>query len=312
MKISKEAKIGILALAAGVMLYFGFNFLKGKHLFSSNNRYYAVYPNILGLTESNPVMLNGKIVGKVLSTDFIKKQNNAVLVTLEIRNDLILNDSTLATIDVSLLGSKSVILSIGDGKKTKNNNDTLIARLPKDILGSIQSQAGPVIDSFNLTLGVLNQRMREFKTTQENLNKLLLSFSQTSNTANNTLEENRIALKAALTNMNGLTAALNDPKTGIKPLIGKFNTLGDSLSALHLSETLNKANHSVANLNQMLAKVNEGQGSLGKLLKSDSLHIASVKAISDLDSLFVDLKAHPKRYVSISVFGKKDKPAKKK
>ena len=312
MKISKEARIGILALSAGAMLYFGFNFLKGKNVFSSNHKYYAIYPDIQGLAESNPVMLNGKTIGKVLTTEFLKNRNNQVLVAMEVRKDLVLNDSSIAKIDVTLLGNKSVVLTIGNGKKVKLSGDTLIGRIPGDMLANIQNKATVIIDSLAGTMAQLNSRLKEFETVEANLNVLMKSFTLTANNLNGTLNENRGALKNTLDNFNNLSAALNDPKTGVKSILAKLNTVGDSLTKLQLTQTLEKANQTIGSLNRMLTKVNEGQGSFGKLFKTDSLHLATVRTIADLDSLFTDLKAHPKRYVTITVFGRKEKKPEKK
>jgi phospholipid/cholesterol/gamma-HCH transport system substrate-binding protein len=310
-KISKEVRVGLLALVSGVMLYFGFNFLKGQELFSTNKKYYVVYPNISGLGESNAVTVNGKAVGKVEQTRLLINRNNLVLVVLEVAGEVRLNDSSYAKIDVDLLGNKQVILSVGRGNKIKKDGDTLLGRTPDNILGALQEKATPVIDTLSVTMSTLNRRLQEFQAVEAHLNILLKSLTATSNNLNSTLNENQAALRSITHNLNTLSASLNDPKTGIQPIMRKANTFADSLSRLRLGQTLAKTDATVENLNQIMAKINQGQGSLGKLIKNDSLHRAMVASISHLDTLFVDLKAHPKRYVHFSVFGNKEKKVKK-
>ncbi|MBC8111542.1 MAG: MCE family protein [Verrucomicrobia bacterium] len=313
MKISKEVQVGVLALVSGVVLYMGFNFLKGQDFFSSTQKFYAVYSNIAGLTESNPVTLNGKAVGKVLDTRLMPERNNQILVTFEVSKIVQLTDSSIAKIDVALLGGAALMIDVGRGKNKKKEGDTIRGFVPENMLASLQSKATPLIDSLEVTMLLLNKRLQEFESVEANLNGLLKTFDKTGNAVNSTIAENRMAIRGAMQNLNTLSAELNDAKTGIKPLMGKFNAIGDSLSRLELSKTLAKADQSVANLNKLLSNLDKGQGSLGKLLKSDSLHLATIHTIANLDSLFVDLKANPKRYVTITVFGKKEKkPAKKK
>jgi phospholipid/cholesterol/gamma-HCH transport system substrate-binding protein len=311
-KISKEVRIGILAVVTGVMLYYGFNFLKGSDFFSKNKRYYVVYQNVYGLTESNAVLINGLTVGKVKGIRLLQDKADSVLVTLEIWEDILLNDSTSALISVDFLGTKTVVMTVGKGKKPKGNGDTLRAIVEKSLFSSIQEKAQPVVDSLNYTMGTLRQRLTEFKSVEANLDKLLISAERTSNSLQVALEENQSNIRGLINNLYNLSAALNDPKTGIKPLLSKANTFADSLNHLQLSKSVEKANHSIDQLNQLVTNLNNGQGSMGKLLKMDSLHRALVATVSDLDSLFVDLKARPKHYVHFSVFGRKDKESKKK
>jgi phospholipid/cholesterol/gamma-HCH transport system substrate-binding protein len=201
---------------------------------------------------------------------------------------------------------------VGKGKKPKGNGDTLRAIVEKSLFSSIQEKAQPVVDSLNYTMGTLRQRLTEFKSVEANLDKLLISAERTSNSLQVALEENQSNIRGLINNLYNLSAALNDPKTGIKPLLSKANTFADSLNHLQLSKSVEKANHSIDQLNQLVTNLNNGQGSMGKLLKMDSLHRALVATVSDLDSLFVDLKARPKHYVHFSVFGRKDKESKKK
>ncbi|HEX8531166.1 MAG TPA: MlaD family protein [Cytophagales bacterium] len=313
MKISKEVKVGLLALVSGVILYLGFNFLKGSDFFSPNNNYYVVYENIGGLTESNTVMLNGFAVGRVKKIELLQNQGNKLRVTLDINKDVILTDSTAAVLaSSSVLGGKAISLKVGPGNRVLQDEDTLIASTEKSISEMVNEKITPITENVDTALVNLNILIRKFQAMSSNIDATLVNLRATSSTLNSTLAQNQRAIQGIAGNLHTLSASMNDPQTGVRPLLGKFNSFADTLSQMQLAQTVERTNRSIDNLNQMLTQINQGQGSLGKLTKNDSLYNNLNQFAADLDALVVDLKANPKRYVSISVFGRKDKDKKSK
>ncbi len=311
MKISKEVKVGLLALISGVILYLGFNFLKGSDFFSPNNNYYVVYDNIGGLTESNTVMLNGWAVGRVKKIELLQNQGNKLRVTLDINKDVILTDSTAAVLaSSSVLGGKAISLKIGPGNRVLQDEDTLIAATEKNLSEMINEKITPITENVDTALVNLNVLIKKFQAMSSNIDATLVNLRSTSSTLNSTLAQNQRAIRGIATNLNTLSASMNDPQTGVRPMLGKFNAFADTLSQMQLAQTVERTNRSMDNLNQMLSQINQGQGSLGKLTKNDSLYNNLNQFAADLDALVIDLKANPKRYVSISVFGRKDKKPK--
>jgi phospholipid/cholesterol/gamma-HCH transport system substrate-binding protein len=312
-KISKEVKVGLLALISGVILYLGFNFLKGSDFFSPNNSYYVVYDNIGGLTESNTVMLNGFAVGRVKKIELLQNQGNKLRVTLDINKNVVLTDSTAAVLaSSSVLGGKAISLKVGPGNRVLQDEDTLMASTEKNLSEMINEKITPITENVDTALVNLNVLIRKFQAMSGNIDATLVNLRATSSTLNSTLAQNQRAIKGIATNLNTLSASMNDPQTGVRPLLGKFNSFADTLSQMQLAQTVERTNRSIASLNQMLTQINQGQGSLGKLTKNDSLYNNLNQFAADLDALVVDLKANPKRYVSISVFGRKDKDKDKK
>jgi phospholipid/cholesterol/gamma-HCH transport system substrate-binding protein len=140
------------------------------------------------------------------------------------------------------------------------------------------------------------------------IKKILANANATAGNANGLIAENRTELAATLRNVEKLTASLNQAsEASLKPMLAKANTLADSLNALQLASTVNNLNQTIAQLQTTLADINKGQGTLGKLAKDDSLYVSLNRTVASLDSLFVDLKARPKRYVHFSLFGRKGK-----
>jgi phospholipid/cholesterol/gamma-HCH transport system substrate-binding protein len=303
--------VGLLALVSGVILYLGFNFLKGSDFFSPNNSYYVVYDNIGGLTESNTVMLNGFAVGRVKKIELLQNQGNKLRVTLDINKDVVLTDSTAAVLaSSSVLGGKAISLKVGPGNRVLQDEDTLIASTEKSISEMVNEKITPITENVDTALVNLNVLIKKFQAMSSNIDATLVNLRATSSTLNSTLAQNQRAIQGIASNLNTLSASMNDPQTGVRPLLGKFNSFADTLSQMQLAQTVERTNRSIDNLNQMLTQINQGQGSLGKLTKNDSLYNNLNQFAANLDALVVDLKANPKRYVSISVFGRKEKKPK--
>ncbi len=313
MAFSREIKIGILALVAGVVLYFGFNYLKGSDLFSNKEYYYAIYPNVEGLNVSNPITINGVQVGQVAGKSLLQNQGNRVLLTLDIEKHITLTDSTAAVVaSTGLLGGKEIRLLIGRGTRVLNEGDTLMPSMETDMVAMLAEQVKPLSRDLDTAINNLNVLLRQFQQLSKPLTGTMRNLETTSNTLNAILAQNQAAIKGIANNLNAMSGALNDPQTGVKPLMTKLNAAGDTLSRMQLAQTVDKANASIANINKLLSEINQGQGSLGKLAKNDSLYNNLNRFSSNLDSLMVDFRARPKRYVHFSVFGKKDKDPKKK
>jgi phospholipid/cholesterol/gamma-HCH transport system substrate-binding protein len=312
-KISKEVKVGLLAIVSGVVLYLGFNFLKGVDFFSPNNSYYAVYDNIDGLTVSNPVMLNGLSVGMVKDIKILQNRNNKLLVTLDINNDIALSDSTTAILASSgVLGGKYINLEVGPVKRVLQGDDTLRSAKEQGLTELLQARATPIAENLDSTIISINRLVKKFENVTQTIDATLLSMKRTSTSLNTTLDNNQEAIKGIMGNLNTLSSSLNDTRTGIKPLMSKFNNFADTLQRMQLARTVDNANKSIATLNQTLGRINEGQGTLGKLAKDDSLYTNLSHSTASLNNLLIDLKANPKRYVHFSLFGKKDKKEKEK
>jgi phospholipid/cholesterol/gamma-HCH transport system substrate-binding protein len=304
--ISKEVKVGLLALIAGTILYVGFNFLKGIDFFSPTKTYFAVYDNIDGLTVSNPVMLNGLAVGRVHSIKILQERNNSLLVTLEINDEIELGDSSQAILTSNgFLEGKMIVLKPKKRKNILNEKDTITAIKDKGFTDLLTSKATPVLNHLDSTIYSVNNVLNQIQA-ERKLQMILFNLEQSTNSLNRMLADGG-KISNTIGNIERLSASLAETEKSLKPLIGKMSTLADSLSQVELAKTVENANRSITELKAILAGINQGQGTLGKLVKSDSLYTNMNKAVVDLDKLFIDMKARPKRYVQFSVFGKKDK-----
>jgi phospholipid/cholesterol/gamma-HCH transport system substrate-binding protein len=312
-KISKEFKVGLLAVVTMTMLYFGFNFLKGVDLFQRTATYYALYNNIDGLTVSNPVIINGFSVGRVGDIEILQNKENLVLVELGINSDIQLGKGTVALlINTDFLGSKAIELILAETTSGIHiDGDTLKSSMDEGLAEILKQNAGPVADNIGTTISRINSILESFQGNSEKINNTLSNIELMSGNLNNNLPVMENKLFTLLDNFNKNSAELSELLLSLKPVFANIGQLTDSLKTLELAQTLEKTQLMLDNLNANLVSLKEGEGTMGKLMTNDSLYIYLSNTARDLDRLFVDLQANPGRYVQVSVFGKKDKTEKK-
>jgi phospholipid/cholesterol/gamma-HCH transport system substrate-binding protein len=309
MKVSQEVKVGLLAVVSLMMFYFGFRFLKGSDFFSSTNKYQVVYDNIDGLTASNPVRINGLSVGRVKSIEILQDQNNKLLVTLDLNKDIRVTQGTKAYLaDDGLLGGKMIQLTINPGKPLLEEGGMLVSAKETGLSALIREKTLPVLNNVDSLTYQLNRVVGQFDQTGVMLKQTLQSANNGVKTLDLTIAENRAGLKATLANVSHLSSSLVETEKQLKPILAKADTFADSLQGLQLKQTLLTVNKTVDNLQRILADVNNGRGSLGKLTSDEALYRNVNATTASLEKLLTDLRENPKRYVHFSLFGRKDKP----
>lgn len=301
MKFSKEVKVGLLAVTAIVILYVGFSFLKGIDFFNPSNTYYVLYDNVDGLTESNPVKVNGYRIGRVGAISLLQEgEETRMLVALDITDDLLVYENSVALLeDDGLLGGKSITLNIRNSGRLLNDEDTLRGEVDIALTQMIRDKADPIIAEVDTTLARVNNILGDLSGSGGKVESAIGDLQETATMLRYIVIENRRDINAITTNVKGLTDALNDPQNGIKPLMLELNQFADSLNSMELKETVANANLAIASLQQITQQLQAGEGSLGKLLKDDSLYTNLNKSSADLDRLLIDLRENPGRYLDL-------------
>ncbi|UBM58060.1 MlaD family protein [Marinilongibacter aquaticus] len=315
MKISKEAKVGLLGIVAIAVFYLGFNFLKGLDLFSTENEYMVVFDDVQGLQTSNQVSYKGVTVGRVLKIT-PDQENEQIRVTLAVRKKIVLTDRTVALLaDDGLIGGKLIKLDIQPGKEI-GEGTSLIGETQLGLADSAIEQITPALHNVDSLVINLNKIVSQFDQTGYALNALLESAKQTSNGVNAVLANNQSKLAEITTNAALLTANLNQLTSKLDsqmaPIMAETGQFTKQLNTLELEETVSSLNETVNGLKVVLDNVNQGQGTLGKLTSDDSLYTNLDRTAASLEALLSDMKANPRRYVHFSLFGGKDKSEKKK
>lgn len=310
--ISKEFRVGLLVVVAGALLYLGFNFLKGSDFFSSDNTFYTFYDDIDGLTISNQIIINGYAVGRVEKIELLPAKGNKLFVTLKVKKDISITEGSVPMLaDGGLLGGKQINLVLGKGRVLQSG-DTLVGDVELGLAALIAEKAGPLAQNIDSTALVLKNMLVKYEAMSGTIAEILDNTKMTTSSINGILEDNRQQLKNITSNLAALTSSLKDTEAQFKPIIAKLNTFADSLNQLEFGEISRKSNQLLAELNKTTQSINNADGTLGKLIHSDSLYQQINYTVSDLDRLLIDLREHPQRYVHLSVFGRKENKDDKK
>jgi phospholipid/cholesterol/gamma-HCH transport system substrate-binding protein len=303
--VSKEIKVGLLAVVALVALAVGFNFLRGSNLLSSDRTYYAVYPKVDGLNVGAPVILNGIKVGQVKNLELQPENNNAIRASLELDKGIQLGDSTKAGLSGSLLGSKTITLLLGKNSKEFNGGETLKTTTAVSITDIVQARATVLLDTVNSTLSHINGFLN--KDAQTNIQGTLVGARQSTEALQSLIAANQANINQITRNLAQMSAALNKSTVKLDRIASNFSQLSDSLKSAPVGPALRNLNSTLVEAQTSLKGVstalNDKTGSLGKLINDTLLYNNLNATAASSNALISDMKANPKRYVHFSVFG---------
>jgi len=318
-KISNETKIGALTAIAITFLILGFNFLKGKSLFKTGTHLYAKYTDSKKLSTSNPVYINGFQVGIIEGIEAGDDNLNTVVVEIKLNDEYNIPNNSIAEIDASLLGAPSIIINPGSSTKYLVANDTLMTRESTGLLGGIAEKLAPVADQLQLTLKSLDSLLQNFNTMLDpntkgnlqsvigNLNKATASIAISAVSLQSLLNNQSGALSHSLTNLDSFTRNLASNNDKITSMLSNIDKTTENLSKADIDGAINNLKGAVEKLDGVMVKLNSNDGTLGALINSKDMYNNLNNTVRSLNILMDDLRTHPKRYVNISVFGKKDK-----
>ncbi|RDC57786.1 MCE family protein [Pedobacter chinensis] len=310
MKIKNETKVGILAAFAIALLIIGYNFLKGNSIFSSETTLFARYTRVDGLTVSKPVLINGYQIGRVAKLQL--EPGGTILATLSINSKYDIPENSIARLEgTDLLGSKAIVMSLGNSKKMAEDGFTLNANVEKGLMEQVQpvqKKAELIIGKMDSILSSVNSILNPNfqKNVDRSFNSIagtLASLENTSKKVDGLVGSESARIEAIFRNVEGITANLNNNNKKISDILTNINTVTDKFAAANFKETVDNANNAIADLQGLISGIKNGKGSLGLLLNDDKMYQNLNNASKNLDDLIIDLKANPKRYVHFSVFG---------
>jgi len=303
--VSKEIKVGLLAVVALVALAVGFNFLRGSNLLSSDRTYYAVYPKVDGLNVGAPVILNGIKVGQVKNLELQPTDNNSIKASLELEKGITLGDSTKAGLSGSLLGSKTITLVLGRNSKEFHGGETLKTTTAVSITDIVQARATVLLDTVNSTLSHINGFLN--KDAQTNIQGTLVGARQSTESLQRLIASNQANINEITRNLAHMSAALNKSTAKLDRIANNFTQLSDSIKTAPIGPALRNLNSTLVEAQTSLKGVstalNDKKGSLGKLINDTLLYNNLNATAASSNELISDMKANPKRYVHFSVFG---------
>ncbi len=315
MKFTKEIKAGLIAILAIIGFVFLFQFMKGKSLFTTDNIFYAKFDNVEGLAASNPVSINGLKVGRVDKIIPVTEKSGRIYFVVKV----IIDDkfefskkSTLEIFEPGLMSGKEMRINLNYGKPIAKDGDTLSGAFRLSMMNDLSTQLVPVKDQLQIVLKrvdslannankILDESNRtEIRNLLSSLNKTVASFENTSKQANSLVANNDPKLQKMLDNANLATISA-------KTAIDKYGKVAEQVDIQKLNTTIDRLSITAEKLNTVIGGIQNGEGSLGKLAKDEQLYNNLITASDNLNKLVEDVKAHPKRYINFSVFGKNTK-----
>ena len=315
MKKSTLIYIGATFVLAIVIFVWGYNFLKGKDLFSKQTILYSRYHKIDGLVTANPVQINGKQVGSVNKIFFAPDHSGDLIVAFLIKDKFPIPKNTVARIvNATLLGAKSVDLKLGNAKEMVQSGDTLKGSVEVTLKDEVNSALAPMKARAERLLANVDTLVRSItelfsKDAQGNLHKSIADVAGTLHNLNITTAElkemvrnNNIHVSRTLANLDSLSGSLSDSRGNLQATIYNFKNISDSLSNADLAGTIRQTKASLSHINQLLENLNQGKGTVGQLMVNDSLYHELSKSVTNLDKLLKDIRENPHRYLKFSVF----------
>ncbi len=318
MKINNETKVGIITVFSVTILILGYNYLKGKDVFTDTVDIYAEYEQINGIKESNPVLYNGFAVGKI--TKLKLSERGTIIATLTLKPNLQIPDNTIAKIvSQDILGAKAVVLQFGDSRTFVEEGDTLRTDLEMSLAESVNSEVLPVKQKAEKLLGtmdsilvsiqyILNPNFRSnIDQSFASIKRSIETLEVTATRVDSMVKYQSARFKVISSNIESISTNLKNNNQKITDILSNVEQISDSLTRVNFVLTIDRANKALQDIAIITEKINTGQGTLGMLVNDDKLYHNLNQSSRDLDKLLVDLRLNPKRYVNISVFGGSNK-----
>ncbi|MBQ1758402.1 MAG: MCE family protein, partial [Prevotella sp.] len=300
-KLSKEIRIALVAILGIVIMYFGMNFLKGISLLSDDEVYYITFKDVNGLSASSPIFANGYQVGVVRGIDYDFANNSEIVVTFTVDDDLRIPKGSTAEIISDMMGKVKMNLLIAEdiSQGVVNPGDTIVGSTDAGIVGKVAGivpeveKMLPKLDSILISVNAL--------LADPNITKSMSNVQQITKDLTTSTRE----LNTLMANLNKNVPGLMDRANGV---LDNTTRLTDNLASVDIDATMSKVNQTLTNVQTLTEKLNNKQGTLGLLMNDPSLYNKLTKTVQSADTLLNNLRAHPKRYVHFSIFGKKEKP----
>lgn len=296
---TKEVKIAIVAIVGLVVLFLGMNFLKGLDLFSTDNRYYISFRDISGLSSSSPIYADGYKVGVVRGIVYDYSQSKDIIVEADINKDMRIPKGSSAEIVSDLMGNVKVNLLLASNPHERvNPGETIVGGINDGAMGQMKD-----------LIPVVQDMLPKLDSILASVN-LLLQDPAIANSLHN-VETVTGNLTVSTRRLNTLLGTLNRRMPGLLAkadgVMDNAQVVTSNLSKVDVEGTMSKVNATLDNVQAFTDQLNNNTGSLGLLMRDPNLYYNLNATVKSADSLLIDLKSHPKRYVHFSVFGRKDK-----
>ncbi len=307
MTVTKELKTGVIAVLIIILFVWGYNFMKNRSLYDQTRTFYAEYTNVQGLAPKSTITINGLKVGTVTKITFHPEKKGVLVAHLNLSNDIDFSENSVAQIySPDFISGKSLKINIAiDEGAIAVDGDTLVGEVDSGIMGMINEQIAPLqskVESFvvhtdsvmqNINKVMDEENQKNIKESLQSLNEVLGNFRSTASN---------------LEKMTREGGKIDSVMTGANKTMNNFAQISDSIRAVDIGATVAELRQSLESFNVILDSVSSGKGTLGKLMQDEALYNNLTNSSKELEELLREVKEHPKRFVHLSVFGKKEKP----
>lgn len=296
MKLRKEFIIGLVVIFISVAMFYGIRFIQGSNLFLDSIKVHASYPKINNLQVGNPIYINGLKVGLVTATDISHDKDAHIDVDLTLETKYpIPNNSTAEIMELGVMGGMAIDILLGDSDVNLKDGDVIKSSIRSGLMSKVEGQIAPIVDKSELFLAKIDTALIEYTAVARNLNKLITN----------------IELESKIRHIDEMVLSFTRTSEKAQVTMDSFSELSDSLKSIEFKEMVENMDELLVSTKKLMDKVHTEDGSINQLLTKPDVYNNLEKSTKALEALLTDLKAHPKRYVHFSVFGKKDKADKK-
>jgi len=307
---AKSIKVAIFCIAAILILYFGSNFLKGIDSFSKKEFYYSVYENSGGLYSGAVVYLQGYPVGKVTKVKLINHDPVQILAEYVLNEKIKLPiDSRFDVTSRDLLGGIIVRLDLGADTHFANPGDTLACGIIPQLTDGIEAMKDQIINIL-ASVDTIAVSLKDVLTHQNGAEKLaqtLKNIESMTASLDRIIAENKTNFGKIVAEIASFSKTLNDISPELKNVVANFDRIADTIAKTNIAEVIVNANNTILEVEELVRKISSGDGDIAKLLNEEELYVKLGKTLQSLDELIVDIRNNPKRYINVTVFGKKEK-----
>ncbi|MES2589086.1 MAG: MlaD family protein [Bacteroidota bacterium] len=324
MKISKELKTGFIAVLAIALLVTGVNFLKGYSFFGGDEVYYAYFPNSGGIMPASSVTVNGVAVGKIIAVEYEAHNtvDRRVKITFNIQNkDVKIPIGSEIKIGSLDLFSKGIIITMAAdlSKGFYKPGAKMNGIVAQDMMQQVQAYADPITQKLQSLMGNVDKVVNSLNTfwddtatseLEESMKEVKIAIKRLGNVAlevENMILSEKIQLNKIFDNVESITQNLKSSNDEIRSIIGNTKKITDDMVTADFKGVIEDAKTTIQSLNSILADASSGKGTLGKLVKDETLYNELEKTNNDVQDLLADLKLHPERYIHVSFLGARTK-----
>lgn len=315
MKISRETYIGLIAVVTIALAFWGFNWLKKNDVFSNERVFYSVYESVDGLIKDRPVTLNGFQVGYVKDVRFHPNGTGELLVTWSMQDDFPISSNAIAEIYAQdLLGTKAIRVNLEDGPPAESG-DTLIGFTEMSLQDAVNQEVAPIKKKAEELLVSLDSVItyvqaffdkdsrKQFEDTFTEVEKTFTALQSTILSINRVVTGNEQSFNNIIVHLDSISSTIDGSSEDYARLMGNMASVSDSLAKVDFVTTMNELNSVMVRIDSITARIEAGEGTLGKLSQDEQLYNNLERSTEELSELLYDLKMNPSRYVRFSVFG---------